>query len=997
MANEFNAFDNNNGDKLNSPFAANNVASPFGEDYKGVTQPLDPNTAAAGFGRGTAELKKNFYKTVEAIAEVFDADDIAAWGAQGAAANADEALQYGTPIRFKDAESLSDYAEFFTTHGASAVPSLLGMLAGGLVGGLVGGPGGAFVGVGGMSGVQNIGTVASRTEELGEDEMGIGGWALAAGATALDMIAVGRITKPFVMAPIKQAVKDHGVDVVKQKLIKGMTKAGVTKAVAQEAAVAATAEAAASAANVAAIEYGSHAIAGVEADDAAIYDQMIEAAVLGGTIGAPFGAVGGYIKTKNAADFVLGSDRKKEPGRISKMAKRIQDSAVGRTWDKLAGNVMAPINRKIGKTSAGRFVVDLFTNKFEESRRDHGGKIETILQNVEDKARTKYGKGWRKNITKDLKNGVENPATLALREALDEVANISAKKKLISADNFIEDYLPSNMDKKRILDNWTEFTSDLETRVREKQGEEFDQDAFNSKLVRYREGLETGDWGKDYLDIIDERSLIDGEETPIKGKMSPKEQATVKHGNIEGSRIWDVDQDFYNEWSVDKNEGEAGWSAIERYMADVPRRWATADTFGKNGEILNRAIIDSNKELATVGERINAQDLAYLNKALDASQGRLGRIEDPFWRGVASVGAAFVNITTLPLVTFSSFVEVMNVAIKTDVSTAVKGTVNLLGHFGLETARRVAFMGPSNRHQTSATQMTMAGQSLRSATNAVLTRAAGADPTIGSRAAKITNTFFKINGLTYWTQVLRNYSSEVMRIKLKEDVDLVNNFPGTAEARQAWARLGELGLTAEEVQALTPGRESTMADSIIIDEIYAKAINRFNRRTALEPSFADRPLWMSDQKFWVLSRLQGYPTMFTNTVLPLLGKKLTGAPHQVVDGLFIIGFTTFIGSLQYGLRDAVTGRDPSDREMDDLLVDSIFRNLAHNPINMMKTVYDGIQYGRSPADIAAGPFIGKVGDVVSLLGTKEVASADTALKALEMLTPLGSFKSHWRN
>jgi hypothetical protein len=389
-------------------------------------------------------------------------------------------------------------------------------------------------------------------------------------------------------------------------------------------------------------------------------------------------------------------------------------------------------------------------------------------------------------------------------------------------------------------------------------------------------------------------------------------------------------------------------------------RFAGVDKLGKNGEILNRKILETQEELVNEhGERLTAADIDRLYSVVDAYDGKHGRFQDPLARKASSIVSTGINMAMLPLVTLGSFTEIFNVAAKTDMSTLIQAATTVATRAGIEMARFMVGMQPSAAHKSRATQMSMAGQTLYSATNAMASRLT--DPNISNSAQKMNTIFFTATGLTMWNQAMRNIGAEAMRLTLKEDIDTINTFPNTAEAQRAAQRIQEVGLTVEDVQALMP---NSGASTQKVNALYSKAVSRFNRSVALEPSFADRPLWMSNQKMWMLSRLQGYPTMFTNTVLPMLTRKMgpEATTTQMADALFTATAITLLGSLQIGVRDAATGKDPGDRDLLEVGWMSMKRNLFPRHVQLGVDILMANKYRRSPVDSAIGP--------VATMGTK---------------------------
>jgi hypothetical protein len=404
-----------------------------------------------------------------------------------------------------------------------------------------------------------------------------------------------------------------------------------------------------------------------------------------------------------------------------------------------------------------------------------------------------------------------------------------------------------------------------------------------------------------------------------------------------------------------------------------------------------------NEELVSgKNEKLTKGDIDRVYAIMDAFHGEHGRIQSKGWNKVRNVASVASNYATLPLVTLSSFVELLNVAAKTDMSMMVRATTTVAGMMGRNIMAKSAMIKPDPRAGSVKMQTQMAGMSWREATNTVAARLG--DDVLSSGAQKMNTRLFKWNGLIAWTQAVRAVSAEAMRMKLTDDLKLTKDAPDSALAKDALQRMTEVGLSLEDVKFMHEPH-TDLSDIRKQNALYGKAINRFTRTVSMEPSFADRGLWMSDQRMWALSRLMGYPTMFTNTVLPMLGKRLRETPNSVIDGLFIIGAQSVLGVGQMAARDIVAGRDFSERPMNEALLDSFMRNSGPRPMQIIYDAMRGERFGLSAAQTSLGPVIGTASSLNRLgyrLTTGAINPAEFMEETMYKLTPLGAFKNHFK-
>jgi len=994
-----------------NPFANTNSANPFAGMQGGnpfAPRAVDPNTFSSGVGRGVEQFQSNLYSAAEAIGEATDWEGLAEWGKEGRITNLEEAAKYGAPIEFKDAEALGDYVSWATTSAGSLLADTAAYLTAAGTGFLVGGPVGAGVGVAAVSAPLNVGAVQSRIKEVGGEEatLGAGGAALAGGLTALDTVGISKLASPFFKETVKKMVEKEGADKVQAELEKGLVSSGVSASVAQEAAKATVLSSGMATTSTALLEAGAHSVADVDIDYDDFYNRMKESAALGVLGGAPLGSVSGYIKHKNLKNVVM-------PEAPQSFQKERSLGVLGGLHDWFTGQITSSIAPKATRAAAGQDLVRIFNDPLGDDLTGVQSKLRNEInydrEQVYKQAQKEYGKGWEDKLVEDYTAGKDSGSAKALRDHLANLADRGVKAKLLPESRIVEDYIPSRMDVDNIKNNLDEFKSDLRSQLAER-GRTPDEATLNAQVDRYVEQLETGDFskltsaitklegGEDLTKL--EASMIDkvtgGE---VRGGELGSTRVGNISGNLEGQRRWNVGQDFYNKWSVGENKGRFALESIADYGEGVAHRIAGADMLGKNGEKLNRLILETQAELAGSGNpTLTANEVSTFYDMVDAYDNTYRTIQNPTARKISTVAKTGSTMAALPLVTLGSLTEIFNVAMRTDMSSMVQSTLSVMNRAGVNLVRRAMLRGPSESWQTNATQMSMAGQSINTADSLMMARLA--DPNIGTRAAKVTRGFFKMTGLSYWTHFVREVGAEATRLQVTKDLDLVNNakFQGSGEAMRANQRLTELGIVGQARDALLPNSGAPQA---VKNKAMADAIYQFNRKVAPSPTFSDRPLWMSNQHLWLFSQLQSYPTIFTNSVLPLLGNKLKSAPSDVIDGLFILGGIALVGSMQISLRDAVSGRE-LDRDPTELVMSSIFRYVTPRSIQAFGEAINSHEYGDSPHSSFFGVGAHMASDMVSLTSQNAAKLASGEMDLSQYLADMafasvGTSARGWRD
>lgn len=977
----------------------------------------DPNSFSSGVGRGVDNLQTDLFSFLEVLGNRFDSQWLEKAGKEGRIRNTAEAAEYGAPISFQEAKDFGDYVDWALTNSGSmlsyALPAIGTTLAGGFIAG--GTVAGATAGAAASAVPLSIGGAGARVKEVGgEDaELSTGSLLRQTGMGLLESVQITRLASPLMKKAVQQSVKDRGAEATQEILEGRMKKVGVGAETAKAAAQGAVAGASLATLSTAITEYSAHSDTGVGLDYDDLIYRMKEAAALGTFGGGTLGSVSGIIKAKNMNDFIAGKELDPD-AKYAAEPSLFGNKALGRLYNTVVGKPLDNQAHKMYGSESGKRVHKMVLDDLEDAHRAHNAEATHSLSQVEQKARKIYGRKWREKLSDDYQNRVENEATLALKDHYDSLAKKGIERGLLKESDLVDWYTPSNLDAQRILDNKAEFEADLGA-----QGYEFNPYKFEEgtddwisanknlkKLEEYYTALETGDFSslsKAFDRISDDSISVPKKsdeklEAALEGDIEMKgrkesSQLGNKQGNLEGHRLWNADQSFYNKWSQGENKGDYAWDATKNYTQRVAKRLALVDSIGKDGVKLNQAMLNMSKELRQQRkEKLTGREWNRIYDVVDAYEGNYRSIQDPTWKAVSQVSKLVVNMAALPLVLLGSLTEPFNIAMKTDMSTMIAATANTMGRFGVEIARRIAFMGPSDAHQSRATQLSLAGQTLSQSSSSILSRLT--DPNMSQTTAKIGETFFKMTGLTYWTQFLRNVSAEAARMKIKQDIEIISdpNLKGTKGYRESIARLNELGITESQAQSL---KTNSGVPRDIQDKILGEAINKFNRTTVLEPSFADRPLWMSDPNMWMLAQLQGYPTMFTNTVLPMMGHKLKGAPNQVIDGLFIIGAATMVSAMQMTLRDAVANREP--REENALMLEAFNRQWNNAAFARLISMLRAEQWGASPVDTVfpvASP-INTFADSINAMANDKIGFDEFLTKMAITFTPANAFRGHF--
>ena len=199
----------------------------------------------------------------------------------------------------------------------------------------------------------------------------------------------------------------------------------------------------------------------------------------------------------------------------------------------------------------------------------------------------------------------------------------------------------------------------------------------------------------------------------------------------------------------------------------------------------------------------------------------------------------------------------------------------------------------------------------------------------GGKLGRFTNTFFLANGLTPWTNTMRNISGVVgfESIKSAQAIAKREKAAGRLESRAYLKNvryLRQLG-AAELLDAPQLG---TLADAQD-NEALRQAIHRFTNESVFQPGRNDIPLQFQDNPFWKLMfQFKSYPMMLgrmlKRTVQEAAATETTASGKRVYVGdvkplAFMMTVGVGLAAGGQAIRDVVAGRneeaDPDDTSM----------------------------------------------------------------------------------
>jgi hypothetical protein len=263
------------------------------------------------------------------------------------------------------------------------------------------------------------------------------------------------------------------------------------------------------------------------------------------------------------------------------------------------------------------------------------------------------------------------------------------------------------------------------------------------------------------------------------------------------------------------------------------------------GELLDRA----HKEGASKAEIAHAQDfVAGVN-------GTLGDTLNPTLRRYMGNMIVYQNIRLLPLAIFSSVVDPMGVMVR-------GGTVGDAWSTFKRGIREVP-AGLKGREITD--YWTDMAQALGTVDNASLQHALGSLYTqgmVGGTAKKINDTFFKYNLMEQFNQSMRVGATEAA-------VGFITKHADGKASQHSIRWIAELGLRGGDVKVINGRMATTVAEGLTEAQAarVKSAVNQWVDGAVLRPDAADKPTWMNDPHFMLISHLKQFVYSFHHTIL----------------------------------------------------------------------------------------------------------------------------------
>lgn len=501
--------------------------------------------------------------------------------------------------------------------------------------------------------------------------------------------------------------------------------------------------------------------------------------------------------------------------------------------------------------------------------------------------------------------------------------------------------------------------------------------AIKDLLAQTREymvkaGVEVGDLGADYFPRVWDFHYISKNQQAFKDMLEPHVRSGAFKGNVDDFIRAMAARDGVEENVVSTQPGmqfkkerllsfispaEAApfvdkelLGTLSKYVTQATRK---AEWHRRLGDGKLEAIMEGAKK-----EGASKEDLELATNYMRGVDGTLGDTMNPHLRRITGNMIVYQNIRLLPLAVFSSIVDPVGIMVR-------GGTV---GDAWTAFKRGIAEIPQSYGRAGKADSSSEAAELIGAIDSAMLTSVMGDIYTqgmVGGVAQKINTAFFKYNLMEGLNRSFRVGATEAaMRFVVRHHAG------GTAHSAR-W--MAELGLKAGDIKVMPDGRPAlTAAEGLSAEQerrVHA-ALNQWVDGAVLRPDAADKPLWMNDPRWALVSHLKQFVYSFQKVILARVVHEIQRGNYTPLMALaayvpVMIAADFAKGALQGG------GDQPEWKkgwDMGDYLSHGVQRAGLLGVGQFGVDVSEDMSRGGSGLGALVGPTIEQFGDVVQVLG-----------------------------
>jgi hypothetical protein len=338
------------------------------------------------------------------------------------------------------------------------------------------------------------------------------------------------------------------------------------------------------------------------------------------------------------------------------------------------------------------------------------------------------------------------------------------------------------------------------------------------------------------------------------------------------------------------------YDVLQTYINGVVKRSEYAKIFGASDEKLVASIADIRKEAKAAGYAYTQKEENRILEISDYLKGVSGRIESVPLRKAGRFISTYQVLRTMPLSVLSSLAEPLITLERGHARDILKSIPDVMSHVGHGLIHAAWKKFPK-------ADITRAAEDVLGGMDEAFAGMLEGD-FMGNLGRAVSKGFFTLNLLEPWTRLNRVMAFSTGQRMIERLLgDLSSGTSSGSRMARSLMELRELGI--DEVAGMRWVKAGADRNDPFWKSVQLGAA-RFVNDVVMSPRVANKPLWMSNEHFALVSQLKGYNTVFGNTVLKRWLRKVTkGSAYDRSKVASTVGLMVGVMMLSNELREYV--------------------------------------------------------------------------------------------
>jgi hypothetical protein len=668
----------------------------------------------------------------------------------------------------------------------------------------------------------------------------------------------------------------------------------------------------------------------------------------------------------------------KQPGFWSLAASTLTGNATSKSrkrlsWSEKAQTLLDSFNTPFNRKKPGQFTVN-------EKARAVEGELQTLA-----KAFNKASEQDRHDAWNAKAEGIK--LDTAASQALWEILNVKIPELASSMSNgeidtstglFIEEtYLPilNDMDWKKVTDDAASIDkaiADMDANGKTDKEIAATVKALKEQSKSYKETGNHMSYSYDrQTQAINEAILKQAKKAKEKGKpLSKKSKAALKARLSKKARkdkrdsplnldrsLHNLSQKYLN--SYRRSSDPRG--TLNSHIRMISEYLAMTDTFGVDNRLFDDAVADIAIDAIDNNQDFNPDIVDELYDVLRTQQRiHLKPLKSEAVRTAQNNTRAATNTILLGLSSLVSIPELLVIFMNTGGKASLQGL-----------AQTVLRARDSKGMRLASENL---GYTVANATDHGINRT-------GEESFEVKaweSAFIKFTGLPYLQYFLTTWAARSYDVHIKQLLKELNTDISPSRRSYIQRKLAEGKIDVEKATDWAVNQDFSMESDYFKKE-YVPAIIGLTQDTIVDPHPIDKPLWMNDEHYLLISQLKGFMTVFTNRVMGRWSSIIANSPegNRVLATRVAPYVAMYIAAqvAMQGVREVIKEGDLDDWD-EKGMGERIFNAFGYlGGMAYLIDIINSVRFRSDPLTAVAGPVPSKA---INLLGTG--ADPETALE-----------------